>query len=327
MCIAIIKFADSPLPTLEQLTNCADTNSDGAGLCYPTTNGKVQILKGIQSAQEVYDFLQTQDFTKVPMMIHFRIGTHGDKNGPKHTHPFPIGQSTEKMEELVSLSSSALMHNGIMGQFGYDKAISDTMAFARDALPHILRMPAAARDSVLSGVLGSYNKIAYMDGSGLITKVGTWIEDGGLLWSNQSYKRYSAVSSDPRKWTPMKGCGVAYDWKDDEWPETWPSPTVEQEELLAPEKDELWSDLIEDDIRFVDEEELRSQALEIYTRFTDVSLPHGIVRPSDVTPNDWDTIVSYRYMYGFIKDPAWNLYLSKHKPITASVVTEEKESQ
>lgn len=324
MCIAIIKFADSPLPTLEQLQNCANTNSDGAGLCYPTTNGKIQIVKGLQSAEEVHDFLQTQDFTKVPMMLHFRIGTHGVKNGPKHTHPFPIGQSTEKMEELVHLCSSAVMHNGIMGKFGYDKAISDTMAFARDALPAILKMPASARDAVLSDVLGTYNKIAYMSSNGTITKVGTWIEDGGLLWSNQSYKSYSTASSDPRKWGFAKGCGYlgcgsAYDWGDNDYPETWPSSPGDTEILLVPEQGELWSDLIEEDLAKVDEESLRSEAFEAMARYSDSKLPLGVARPDFVDAADWDAIISYRYMYGFIKDPAWELYLKRFKPVTALV--------
>lgn len=330
MCIAIIKFADSPLPTLEQLTNCADTNGDGAGLCYPTTNGKIQILKGMQSAKEVHDFLQTQDFKSVPMMFHFRIGTHGSKNGPKHTHPFPIGQSVEKMEELTSLCSSAMMHNGIMGKFGYDKSISDTMAFARDALPLILKMPAAAREAVLSEVLGTYNKIAYMDSSGVITKVGTWIEDGGLLWSNQSYKRYTTTSSDPRKWGTARGCGAygtrsAYDWGDDDLPETWPSTPPEGEFLLSPGEGEFWSDLIEEDLAKVDEEELKAQAYEAIAKHLDSKLPvgYGIVRPDFVDAYDWDTIVSYRYMYAYIKDSAWDVYLRKHKPKPDLVAEEE----
>ena len=92
MCIAIIKPGSAPLPTLEQLQNCAKTNRDGGGLCYPIAGG-VQIVKGFTTADAMFAFLQTQDFTSVPMMIHFRIGTHGDKGAPKHTHPFQIGRA------------------------------------------------------------------------------------------------------------------------------------------------------------------------------------------------------------------------------------------
>lgn len=330
MCIAIIKPGNAPLPTLEQLENCAATNGDGAGLCYPIKGGGVQIIKGMQSAKEVHDFLQTQDFTLVPMMLHFRIGTHGGRRDPKHTHPFPIGRGTEEMEALQIVAQSAMMHNGIMSRFGYEAAISDTMAFARDALPQIMKMPKAAMDIVMSEVLGTHNKVAYMDKNGLVSKFGNWIEDGGLFWSNASYKSYASVASaDPRRWGScgsgagrtkhggynQSGFYSRYDWGDDV-PEDFPaSPDALEELLVSPGEGELWSDLIEEDVTSVDTEKLSDESNAIVAsedfraRFVYRNRGSKIIRPEGVSIKDWDTLVSYRYMYSFIKDDEWDAYL------------------
>ena len=313
MCIAIIKPGSAPLPTLEQLQNCAKTNRDGGGLCYPIAGG-VQIVKGFTTADAMFAFLQTQDFTSVPMMIHFRIGTHGDKGAPKHTHPFPVGAGQEEMEKLILESDMALMHNGIMYKFGYDKEISDTMAFARDALPHILKMPVECRGIVLSEILGTSNKIALMDSEGEISKVGTWIEDGGLFWSNTSYKTFT-YAADPRNWGSCAGYIQGGKYKnrkssaqttlpgDDE---SWPDPFAKT--LKRPIDAQFWSEVIENDPINFDVDALRDDYFKISAALGR-SVPYGIEKPTALTNKEWDTVVSWRYTYSYIKDDEWDTYI------------------
>lgn len=316
MCIAIIKPGSAPLPTLEQLQNCAKTNRDGGGLCYPTASGKVQIYKGFKDAESMFAFLQTQDFSSVPMMIHFRIGTHGDKGAPKHTHPFPVGKGQEEMEKLSYLTDMALMHNGIMYKFGYDKEISDTMAFARDCLPGLLQLPEVCRGIVLSEVLGTSNKIALMNSDGEISKVGTWIEDGGLFWSNTSYKSFT-YSADPRNWGPAAGCVTGGKYKnrkssaqtafqDDDFDQSWRDPFGKN--LKRPTGAQFWSEVIENDPINFDVDALRDDYFAI-TRVLGRQVPYGTDKPTALTNKEWDTVVSWRYTYNYVKDDEWDTYI------------------
>ena len=193
--------------------------------------GKVQIIKGLQSAEEIHDLLTSQDLTKVPVMIHFRIGTHGLKSDPKHTHPFPVGASTEDMERLMHKCDFAVMHNGILRDFGYDKAISDTMAYARDFLGHVaqhLDNPGvkAAVDSTLG-----WDKLAVMAADGTVRMFGKWIEDGGIFYSNESFR--SRDGADPRKWG---SCITRWGWDDD--------LDIVEPEKYRPFRGQLWSDNI-----------------------------------------------------------------------------------
>lgn len=218
MCIACYSPAGVPVPSLEILKACADSNGDGCGISYPCVGGKVQILKGFQSAEEVHEALHAQDFTNVPIFIHFRIGTHGLKTDAKHTHPFPIGATTEVMEKLVHQCDHAVMHNGIMNAFGYEKAISDTMAFARDFLGHVINhIDNQGVQAAINGAL-SWDKLAIMMADGRVYRFGKWIESDGIFYSNESFRTFGGA--DPRKWgscsTWSKGWGDRLDTPEDD---------------------------------------------------------------------------------------------------------------
>lgn len=306
MCIAIYKPAHVPMPSDEILERCWDANEDGAGMCYPCKSG-VQIVKGFKSFDQFLAFTKSKPFDKCNVLLHFRIGTHGDTTGAKHTHPFPIGRTVEEMESTNIVVGRALIHNGILYNFGYDKAISDTMAFCRDVATQVLalrELPAGVE--MIEDILGT-NKIAVMEKDGEVATYGTWILDKGIYWSNTSYKyaRYSAgsVSScDPRTWgTSGKWGGYTsrFDMEadlenDDKFIDV--SGSEVDDESSAPSGEQFWSDYIAE--LMIDMDTMHSTELELLReQAVKLDIPEGTrVRPLGMTHYEFDVWVSYQFM-------------------------------
>ena len=86
MCIAVYKPAGVTIPDAT-LQRCWNRNPHGAGIVYPTGNGRVKVHKT----------LDRDEFTKlwklVPndrnVVVHFRYATHG-RVGMRNTHPFTV---------------------------------------------------------------------------------------------------------------------------------------------------------------------------------------------------------------------------------------------
>lgn len=303
MCIAIVKPAGAPVPSLATLQACADSNGDGAGISYPCVGNKVQIIKGMSSAEEVFDALNAQDFTQVPVMIHFRIGTHGLRTDAKHTHPFPVGAATEVMEKLAHQCDHAVMHNGIMNAFGYDKAISDTMAFARDFLGHVINhMDNPGVRAAVDGVL-SWDKLAIMMANGRVYRFGKWIESDGIFYSNESFRTLGGA--DPRKWgkcdTWTKGWGSRLDTPDDgtqsfvDYPDDVP-------DKFRPWTGMLWSEGLaldgKDALENFDESHLLSDCRAAISLGAVMDVP----RPSACSEVEYDAWVVRNYLTKLIND-------------------------
>jgi len=248
MCIAIIKPAGAELPDANTFANCWRSNSDGAGICYPC-NGGIQIYKGIKTLEEFMDAIEMlraldPNIERGLMFLHFRIGTHGGRKDPKHTHPFPIGKAQEAMEDTRHVTQApVLMHNGIISDYGYDKGISDTMAFARDAMPFFidhLDDPNALH--AIKSIIG-VDRLAVMTPNGQVAKVGRWIEVNGCFYSNDGCRDIGRTS-----YTRLAGCAVGgeADWESD-WYGLWDKlvdNTPDIDEKKSPKEREYWSDLV-----------------------------------------------------------------------------------
>lgn len=297
-----MKPAGVPVPSLATLQACADSNGDGAGISYPCVENKVQIIKGMSSAEEVHEALHAQDFTQVPVMIHFRIGTHGLRTDAKHTHPFPIGATTEVMEKLVHQCDHAVMHNGIMNAFGYDKAISDTMAFARDFLGHVINhMDNPGVRAAVDGVL-SWDKLAIMMANGKVYRFGKWIESDGIFYSNESFRTFGGA--DPRKWgscsTWSKGWGNRLDTPEDDTQ----SFVDYRDELdkFRPWTGQLWSEGLtldgKDTLDNFDEAHLLSDCRAAQEFGAVLDMP----RPTGCSEVEFDAWVVYKYLTKAITD-------------------------
>jgi hypothetical protein len=210
MCILCVKRSGIKVPADSVFEECFSVNRDGAGLCW-ADGEKVNIVKGLMNIGSFKNALRIVeeliDTEKSAMLFHFRIGTHGSKNSPAHTHPFPIVDDYPEMEKLVYSSEQALAHNGILhiGKIVGDTARtynsevtgpSDTMELIANVVRPFSKLNENWADdkklsSLFSGVIDT-NKIAIIRKDGVIYTFGSFIEDDGMIYSNSSYKTYKA---------------------------------------------------------------------------------------------------------------------------------------
>jgi hypothetical protein len=244
----------------------------------------------------MFEALNAQDFTQVPVMIHFRIGTHGLKTDAKHTHPFPIGATTEVMEKLVHQCDHAVMHNGILGAFGYEKAISDTMAFARDFLGHVINhIDNQGVQAAINGAL-SWDKLAIMMADGRVYRFGKWIESDGIFYSNESFRTFGGA--DPRKWGSCaswtKGWGTRLDTPEDDTQDFVDYPDIPEQ--FRPFTGQLWSEGLildgKDSIDSFDATHLRSDA----AAAVDLGAALDVPRPTNCSEVEYDAWVVHGYL-------------------------------
>lgn len=197
MCVIAAKPQNVPMPTEDTLETMWYNNPDGAGFMYPK-DGKVQIRKGYMTwdsfKKALDDTRKIVDLDKVPVVLHFRITTHGGTK-PENCHPFPVTDSIGLLKKKKLSAKLGVAHNGII-DITPRKGISDTMEYIisqlgplQKAVPrfykneHLMEMISNAIDS----------KMVFMNGEGKIYTIGNFIEDGGIKYSNSTYKtwRYS----------------------------------------------------------------------------------------------------------------------------------------
>jgi hypothetical protein len=147
------------------------------------------------------------DIKNLSMVLHFRIGTHGSKDAPGHTHPFPLSNSYPDMQKLVSDCPMAIAHNGIIAftkgivegfrTYPYVKKDadtldpSDTMEAIKNLLYPLSSIPGWGKDekirAIISSVIGS-SRLALLFADGGVITFGDFIEGFDCQWSNGSFK-------------------------------------------------------------------------------------------------------------------------------------------
>lgn len=90
-----------------------------------------------------------------------------------------------------------IAHNGII-QLTSDPTntqYSDTAVFITDYLAHMIRKPADLRNQKLLDQIYhlAHSKFAIMDASGFVATVGEFMNDQGILYSNNSYETYRYI--------------------------------------------------------------------------------------------------------------------------------------
>lgn len=206
MCIAIMN-GGKMLPK-KKLSNCWTYNDDGAGMLF-IQDGKLVAEKFPNIGGDSFDKFY-QRYTEVkssvsgeqPMLLHFRIATHGMSE--EYLHPFFV------TPEL------GLVHNGVIRGFGsQDK--SDTAEFTEllSTIPNVSMemLDNLFIEDAIYEYLGGTNKLIFLDNEGEYRifgeKLGEWIGDN--WFSNDSHTkaiRYygsTAVTS---------GSTYSYDWDD-----------------------------------------------------------------------------------------------------------------
>ena len=214
MCIICVKPAKVDLPNDAILKNMWDSNPDGAGMMY-VKDGRVIIEKGFMSFEVFQTKLEAVksriDVVQTPMVLHFRIGTHGG-NIPENTHPFPITDSIPALKKLKIEAPVGIAHNGIINIMPREKDISDTMEYIASQLAPLRRgVPDFYKNKHLMQMVKNAveSKMAFLTKDGEIFTIGDFIEDKGVLYSNTSYK----VSRIPYRSMFSRSCySYGYDW-------------------------------------------------------------------------------------------------------------------
>lgn len=196
MCIAIVKPKDKVIPK-EVLQTCCENNPDGMGFAF-CKDDNIYIRKYLKDFEKFY-----KDYSKVettsPMLIHFRIATHGGIN-VENCHPFILN------------SHMALIHNGIISGYGDKEKKSDTRDFIDRVIGNISHKQwknASFRELVGNAI--GYSKFGILDRQGNIYIIneskGYWTD--GVWYSNKSYEAKKVITTTTQK---KEDDTTSYDW-------------------------------------------------------------------------------------------------------------------
>jgi hypothetical protein len=138
--------------------------------------------------------LSGHDWTGTPLVLHFRIATHGTKDAAM-THPFPVCRNDAALVARASRAHVGLAHNGIIAATAdMNSGKSDTYHFVvKYAAPQIRGRVDWHKDRRVVEYLDhtANSKLAILSGDGHIETVG-WFTDGGdgCRYSNASFREY-----------------------------------------------------------------------------------------------------------------------------------------
>lgn len=224
MCIAILNAGK--VIARKKLKNCWTNNDDGAGMLF-IVNGKLKAEKfanehyamsdsNFNLFHERYMEVMSEKDEGTPVLVHFRIATHGLT--PEYLHPFMISEEV------------GFIHNGVIHGFG--TAIkSDTSDFA-DLLTHIDAKSVEILDNPfveesIYQFIDTTNKVVFMDQTGdyriFNESKGQWI--GENWFSNDSHTRSVRYYGSTAVQTTNTNYATRYDWLDD-WTEAEPAPNT-----------------------------------------------------------------------------------------------------
>lgn len=203
MCVIAYAEKGVKIPNSELMETMFNGNSDGAGFAY-SLNEKVYIEKGFMSYREFDNAVAGTEkrikakfgvsMEDLPIMFHFRIGTHG-ANSPQLTHPFPITRQTKYLQGLDVVTDLAIAHNGIIHSVTAKNDHSDTTQYIKDILQplkatnkyfynnkNIQRL----MENTIDG-----SRFVFLNKLGEFTTIGNWKtseEAPGVMFSNLNHE-------------------------------------------------------------------------------------------------------------------------------------------
>lgn len=188
MCIAIYKAPGAKI-TDEQLQASVDRNRDGCGFAGITDSEeherKLYVYKCLKYNKFLKKFRKFEEENpESPMLIHFRIATHGLVDG-NNCHPFKVSKD------------AVFIHNGTIHKapIDPDRLKSDTRMFNETVLQNLPK--GWERSSGIKEMIEEYigfSKIAVLSLNGTVTlyrelETGAhWNTDKNIWFSNTSYK-------------------------------------------------------------------------------------------------------------------------------------------
>jgi hypothetical protein len=203
MCIICIKNHGAKMPDDDTIRSMFAHNPHGAGFMY-ARNGRVEIRKGFMTLDAFMDALHNtlriigED---AALVMHFRITTAGG-TCPENTHPFPLSANIADMKRTSTHADMGVAHNGIIRLQPRSADISDTQEYIASVLAPIAKLNPQfwKTQSTLDGIRDTINgsRLAIMLGDGTVVRIGTWVQDGDLFYSNDSFHAVDTRWSKPR---------------------------------------------------------------------------------------------------------------------------------
>jgi hypothetical protein len=135
-------------------------------------------------------------FKDVPIMYHFRIGTHGP-NSEALTHPFPISNQFKHLTALEYKSDIVMSHNGIIHSVVPRAGWSDTQQYISDIIMPLIKTDRHFyKNKHMQELMRNTNngsRFAFLDMDGNFTTVGEFVESDdpelkGILYSNLNHE-------------------------------------------------------------------------------------------------------------------------------------------
>ena len=207
MCIVIVKKSGVASPSKDILKNCFEANPHGAGFMF-LKNGNVQIEKGFMDFKALDKAIDKRNFKKDDTVVyHFRIATAGNID-PFTCHPFPLSSDINHLREREISSSVGIAHNGIIKITPSHPDLSDTQEFIRSVMADkiICNRLEDAETRLFIEEMTTGSRLVVLANNFLHTYGHGWIEDTGLLFSNDSYKpRYLWDWDDNPEYVPKDG--------------------------------------------------------------------------------------------------------------------------
>jgi hypothetical protein len=197
------------------LKRCFRCNPDGAGYgWYDKRKKRWCVSKGHMKFRDFWKSFNKHRFSKNRnVVMHFRIGTSGKKQHPDCTHPFPVADNFEDMIATNFEKESIVVHNGVCGR-GLGDA-SDTMVAIRDYIDPLLNIVEDVRVEKIMKDLIDADLCRWLITKGPeVKRLGGWIEDGGVYYSNSGYKQPVSVQSSRHStgFNNYHRNSTAYDW-------------------------------------------------------------------------------------------------------------------
>ena len=191
MCIICVSPARTRQPSISQIKMMFLNNPHGAGYMY-ARDGRVHIHKGFMDIDSFLSAVKAEHFTaKDSVVYHFRISTQAGVN-PEMTHPFPLSNRLPIMKALDVECPCGVAHNGIIRLTSdtSQREYSDTALFITRYMAQMVHGLDDLKDAQLLNRIERLagSKLAIMDGSGYIATIGHFINERGLLFSNDSYQ-------------------------------------------------------------------------------------------------------------------------------------------
>ena len=196
MCIICVSKSGVRQPTENELNTMFLNNPHGAGYMV-ARHGMVTVSKGYMDFDEFLNAVRKEHFTERDSVVyHFRISTQAGVN-PEMTHPFPLSNQPGRMRALDLTCRCGIAHNGVirLTTDPENTRYSDSAIFITDYLSTMIHKSADLRNQALLDYIFTLarSKFAIMDGGGYVATVGEFINDHGLLYSNDSYQMYRRV--------------------------------------------------------------------------------------------------------------------------------------